>query len=326
MKLLVRCAALLLALSLAGPQSFAQGLAQGYPNKAVTVIVSFSAGSSTDVVGRIVAGKLSEYWGQPVVVENRAGAGGSIGSAVLTRAAPDGYTLLVNSAAHTINPAMIAKLPYDTARDFTEISPLVVQPNVLVVAADSPYKTLADLIAYAKANPAALNIGHGGLGSGTHLNTEKMLTAAGVTATLVPFKGTPEIVQAIFSGSVCCYWLPITAGIGNIRAGRLRPLAVSTPKRSPMLPNVPTTGEAGVPNADTPLWFGLWGPGGMPAALVNKISADVRKVLADPTVRERLNNLGGDAMDMSPEEFSRYVRAEIIENRRVLSAAGVKPE
>ena len=302
------------------------GIAQDFPTKPVRVIVSFTPGSATDIVGRIVTAKLSEYWGQPVVVENRSGAGGAIGSAAVSKSAPDGYTLLINSSAHSVNPAIFANLPYDTVKDFTDIAALAIQPNVLVVAADSPYKTLADLLAYAKANPGKLNFGHAGVGSGTHLNTEKLLSQAGVTATVVPFKGTPEVVAAILSGSVDCYWVPISAGLSMIRGGKLRPLAMSTAKRNPQLPDLPTTAEAGVKGAETALWFGLWGPPGMPRDLVAKISADVRKAVADPGVREKLLNLGNDTLDMSPPEFSAFIREEIDVNKRILSAAGVKPQ
>jgi tripartite-type tricarboxylate transporter receptor subunit TctC len=301
-------------------------LAQDFPNKPVRVIVSFTPGSATDIVGRIVTAKLADYWGQPVVVENRSGAGGAIGSAAVSKAAPDGYTLLINSSAHTVNPAIFANLPYDTVKDFTDIAALAIQPNVLVVAADSPYKTLGDLLAYAKANPGKLNFGHAGVGSGTHLNTEKLLAQAGVTATVVPFKGTPEVVAAILSGSVDCYWVPISAGLSMIRGGKLRPLAMSTGKRNPQLPDLPTTAEAGVKGAETALWFGLWGPPGVPRELVAKISADVRKAVADPGVREKLLNLGNDTLDMSPAEFSTFIREEIDVNKRILAAAGVKPQ
>jgi tripartite-type tricarboxylate transporter receptor subunit TctC len=297
-----------------------------YPTKPVKVIVSFTPGSATDIVGRVVTAKLAEYWGHPVVVENRSGAGGSIGSNVVAKAEPDGYTLLINSSAHSVNPAIFAHLPYDTLKDFTDIAPLAVQPNVLVVAPSSPYKSLMDLVGYAKANPGKLNFGHAGVGSGTHLNTEKLLSRAGVTATVVPFKGTPEVVQAIMSGSVDCYWVPISAGLSNIRAGKLRPLAVSSAKRNPQLPNVPTTSEGGVKGADTVLWFGLWGPAGMPSGLVSKINADVRKALADPGVRERLVNLGNDTLEMSPAEFTAFIREEIEVNKHLLAAAGVKPQ
>src|SRR5712691_8104163 len=179
-----------------------QAFGQGYPNKPVHVIISFTPGSSTDIVGRIVSQKLSDIWNQPVVPENRAGAGGSIGSAIVAKAAPDGYTLLLNSNAHSVNPA--------------------------------------------KANPGAINWGHAGIRSGSHLNTEKFVAAANVKVTQVPFKAAPEVIQAMFSGSVDCYWVPISAGMSHIKSGKLRPLAVSTAKRNPTLPDVPTTGEAGV--------------------------------------------------------------------------------
>lgn len=300
--------------------------AQGYPSKPVHTIISFTPGSSTDIVGRVVMQKVSEYWGQPVVAENRAGAGGSIGSAVVVRAPADGYTLLINSSAHAVNPAIFAKLPYETTRDFLDIVPLAVQPNVLVVTGISPIKSLADLIAAAKAKPGALNFGHAGIGSGTHLSTEKLIAAAGMQVTQVPFKGTPEVVTALLSGSVDCYWVPISAGMANIRNGKLRPLAVSSAKRNSQLPQVPTTGEAGVANANSPLWFGLWAPAGTPAEIVNKISVDVRRALADPGVREKLANLGNDPMDMPPDEFARFVRSEIDDYARVVKAAGIKPQ
>ena len=300
--------------------------AQTYPSKPVHVVISFTPGSATDIVGRVVTQKLSEMWGQPVVPENRAGAGGSIGSAQVAKAAPDGYTLLINSNAHSVNPSIFAKLPYDTLKDFTEIAPLAMQPNVLVVNTGSPYKNLMDLVNAAKAKPGAINWGHAGIGSGTHLNTEKFISAANVKVTQVPFKGTPEVIQAMFSGSVDCYWVPISAGMSHIKSGKLRPLAVSTAKRNPTLPDVPTTGEAGVKNADAPLWFGVWGPAGMQPEIVNKLNGDIRKALVDGTVKERLAGLGNDAMDMSAAEFARFVRTEIDDYQRVVRAAGIKPQ
>ncbi len=303
-----------------------QAFGQGYPNKPVHVIISFTPGSSTDIVGRIVMQKVSEMWGQPVVPENRAGAGGSIGSAVVAREVPDGYTLLINSNAHSVNPAIYAKLPYDTTKDFSDIVPLAVQPNVLVVNAGAPYRSVMDLVNEAQAKPGAINWGHAGIGSGTHLNTEKFLAAANIKVTQVPFKGTPEVFAAMFSGDVQAYWAPISAAMSNVKSGRLRPLAVSTAKRNAQLPDVPTTGEAGVKGADSPLWFGVWGPARMPADLVTKINADVRRALADPGVKERLANLGNDTMDMSPQEFARFVRSEIEDYQRVVRNAGIKPQ
>jgi tripartite-type tricarboxylate transporter receptor subunit TctC len=311
------------ALAAAALSSQAQ---QPYPNKAVRVIISFTPGSSTDIVGRIVMQKLSEMWGQPVVPENRGGAGGSIGSAVVVQAAPDGYTLLIDSNAHAVTPAIYAKLPYDSMKDFTDIAPLAIQPNVLIVNASSPYKNLMDIVNAAKAKPGSINWGHAGVGSGTHLNTEKFVAAAKIDVTQVPFKGTPEVIQAMFSNSIDCYWAPISAALSHIKGGRVRALAVSTPKRNPTLPDVPTTGEAGVKGADAPLWFGIWGPAGLPADIVNKISADIRKALADPTVKERLANGGNDLLDMSPQEFGRFVRSEMDEYQRVVKGAGIQPQ
>ena len=300
--------------------------AQGYPSKPVHAIISFTPGSSTDIVGRVVMQKVSEYWGQPVVAENRAGAGGSIGSAVVARAAPDGYTLLINSSAHSVNPAIYARLPYDTTKDFIDIAPFAVQPNVLVVPAASAIRSVADLVAAAKARPNALNFGHAGIGSGTHLSTEKFISAAGITVTQIPFKGTPEVITALLGGSVDCYWAPISAAMSNIKSGKLRPLAVSSAKRNSQLPDVPTTGEAGVPNANSPLWFGIWAPAGTPPDIVARISADVRRAIADPGVREKLASLGNDPMDMPPDEFARFVRSEMEDYARVVRATGIKPQ
>ena len=300
--------------------------AQGYPTKPVQVILAFTPGSAVDIVGRIVTAKLSEMWGQPVVNDNKSGAGGSIGSAAVARAAPDGYTLLVTSNAHTVNPAIFAHLPYDTLKDFTEIVPLTEQPNVMVVSVDAPYKTLGDLLAAIKAKPGAMNIGHAGIGSGTHLSTEKWIAAAGIKVTEVPFKGTPEVVAAILSHNVDGYWCPISACLSQTKGGKLRPLAVTTAKRSPTLPDVPTMAEAGVKNGESALWVAIWGPGGMPHDIVQKINADARRALADPGVKSKLQSLGNDTMDMSPQEFSKLVRSEMEDYARVLKAAGIKPQ
>jgi len=300
--------------------------AQSYPHKPVRVVISFTPGSSTDIVGRVVMQKVSEYWGQPVIAENRGGAGGSIGSREVAASAPDGYTLLVNSSAHAVNPAIYAKLPYDTVKDFVDIVPLSIQPNVLVVNATSPYKTMMDLVNAAKAKPGAINFGHAGIGSGTHLSTERLIAAAGINVTQVPFKGTPEVITALLSNSIDCYWAPISAGLSAIKGGKLRALAVSTTKRNPSLPDVPTPAEGGLKNADSALWFGVWGPAGLPQDVVQKISVDVRKALADPGVKEKLVALGNDTMDMSPPEFAKFVREEIDTYQRVIKAAGIKPQ
>src|SRR6266404_4290878 len=303
-----------------------QAAAQSYPTKPVQVVLAFTPGSAVDIVGRIVTAKVSEMWGQPIVNDNRSGAGGSIGSATVARAAHDGYTLLITSNAHTVNPAIIASLPYDTLKDFTDIVPMAEQPNVMEVGGDAPYKTLRDLVAAAKAKPDSINIGHAGIGSGTHLSTLKFVAAADIKVTQVPFKGTPEVIAAILSHNVDGYWAPISAVLSNVKAGKLRPLAVTTGKRNATLPDVPTMAEAGVKDAESALWVAMWGPAGMNPALVNKINADVRKALADPAVKAKLQSLGNETMDMSPQEFSKLVRSELQEYSRVLQAAGVKPQ
>jgi tripartite-type tricarboxylate transporter receptor subunit TctC len=303
-----------------------QAPAQNYPTKPVQVILAFTPGSAVDIVGRIVTAKLSEMWNQPVVNDNRSGAGGSIGSAAVARAAPDGYTLLVTSNAHTVNPAILAHLPYDTLKDFTDLVPMAEQPNVMVVGGDSAYKTLGDLVAAAKAKPDAINIGHAGIGSGTHLSTLKFIAAADIKVVQVPFKGTPEVIAAILGHNVDGYWAPISAALSNIRSGKLRPLAVTTANRNPTLPDVPTIAEAGVKGAESALWVAMWGPAGMSPELVSKINVDTRKALADRGVKTKLQSLGNHTMDMSPQEFAKLVRSEMQEYARVLKAAGVKPQ
>jgi tripartite-type tricarboxylate transporter receptor subunit TctC len=276
--------------------------------------------------GRVVVQKLSEFWGQPVVAENRAGAGGSIGTAVVARAEPDGYTLLIDSSAHTITPWIYAHLSYDTLKDFSDIAPLAGQPNVLVVAANSKITSVKDLIAMARANPGKINFGSAGVGSGTHLNLEKFKLATGINVTHIPYKGTPEVVTNILGGLTDCYWAPISAAMSFIEQGKLHALAVSGSKRSAQLPNVPTTAEAGVPGFDFTLWFGLWGPKGMSKDLVNKINADVRRALETPDVKDRLSKLGNDTMIMTPTEFTQFIRKEMQDNQKVIQAAGIKPQ
>jgi tripartite-type tricarboxylate transporter receptor subunit TctC len=303
-----------------------QASAQGYPSKPVHMIISFTPGSSTDIVGRVVSQKLSEIWGQPVVAENRPGAGGSIGTAMVTKSAPDGYTLLIDSSAHSVTPAMYANLPYDSLKDVVEIAAFAGQPNVLVVAPESKIKSVADLIAEAKARPGQINFASAGVGSGTHLNLEKFKLATGIDVTHIPYKGTPEVVSDLIGGRVTCYFAPISAAISFIQQGKLRAVAVSSAKRSSQLPDIPTVAEAGVPGFEFTLWFGLWGPGGMSADLVDKINKDVNRALASPDVKDRLGKLGNDTMIMTPAEYARFVRQEMDVYAKIIKAAGIKPQ
>ena len=302
--------------------AFAHG--QGYPNKPVKLVVPFTAGSATDILARTVGQKLTEIWGQPVVVENRPGAGGTIGAAMVAKAPGDGYTLLVHSAAHAYNPSIYTNLPYDTIKDFVEVVPLAGQPNVLVVAPSTGMKSVADLISAAKQKPGALNFGSAGNGSGTHINGEKFRLAAGIDVVHIPYKGTPEALADTMAGRVTYFFSPISAALPQVREGKLIALGVSTAKRSDVLPNVPTIAESGLPGFDYNLWVGVFAPAGTPADLVEKINRDVTRALQTPEAKERLTALGAEAMPMTPAEFRKFVQEEIADSAKVIKAAGIK--
>ena len=313
---------LMLVLALAG----ASALAQTYPAKPVRMIIAFTPGSSIDIVGRAVAAKLQEIWGQPVVAENRAGAGGSIGSKVVVDSPADGYTLLANSSAHAANPGIYAKLPYDTMKDFTNLALLGITPNVLITGTETGWKSLKDFVAAAKANPGKLNFSSAGVGSGTHFNLEKLKIALGIDVVHVPYKGTPEAIGDTIGGRVCCYWAPLNAALPHVNGGKAVALAVSSGKRTPLLPNVPTVAEQGYPGFEYTLWLGLWGPTGLPADISARINKDVNAALASADLRERLLKLGTEPGSMTIPEFTEYVRKEIDETQAVLKAAGIKPQ
>jgi len=303
-----------------------QASAQQYPTRPVRAIIAFPAGSATDIIGRVILAKVSELGGQQVVADNRGGAGGSIASAIAAKATPDGYTLIINSNAHVVNPSMFAKLPYDTVKDFVDIMPLVGQPNVMVVAPGSRLKTFGDFLSEARANPGKINFAFAGLGSGTHLNSEKLKLDAKIDFTLVSYKGSADAINDVVGGRVDTYFSPISAGLPFIQAGRMRALAVTSAKRSAQLPNVPTIAESGVPGFEFRLWFGLWGPAGIPAPVLAKIRKDFGTALADPGVREKLATLGNDVIVMTPAEFTKFVRGEIADTARIFKAAGIKPQ
>jgi tripartite-type tricarboxylate transporter receptor subunit TctC len=298
--------------------------AQGYPNKPVQIMVPFTAGSATDILARTVGQKLSELWAQPVVIENRAGAGGTIGAGVVAKSPPDGLTLMVHSAAQIVNPSIYPALPYDTLKDFVQVVPLGGQPNVLVVAPLTGYKTTADLIAAAKSKPGSLNFASAGIGSGTHINAEKFNLLAGLHVLHIPYKGTPEALTETMTGRVTYFFSPISAALPHIREGKLIALGVTSAKRSGLLPNVPTIAEAGLPGFEYNLWVGLFAPAGVPADVVDKINRDVNRIQREPDVRDRLTALGAEAMQMTPAEFDKFVRAEMDDAAKVVKAAGIK--
>jgi tripartite-type tricarboxylate transporter receptor subunit TctC len=311
------CAALLLA---------GAAFAQGYPTKPVRLIIAFTPGSSTDIVGRAVAAKLQEFWGQPVIAENRVGAGGSIGSAVVVKSPADGYTLLANSSAHVANPGIYANLPYDTLKDFTNLAPLAGGPNVLIVGQESGWKTFADFIAAAKAKPGQLNFSSAGIGSGTHFNLEKLKIATGIDVLHIPYKGTPEAIADTIGGRVCCYWAPLNAALPHVNGGRAQALAVSSAKRSALLPNVPSVAEQGYAGFDYTLWVGLWGPANMPADVAAKVNRDVNAALASADLKGRLQKLGTEPGSLSIAEFTNFVAKEVDETKKILQTAGIKPQ
>jgi tripartite-type tricarboxylate transporter receptor subunit TctC len=304
----------------------ATAFAQSYPSKPVHIIVPFTAGSATDILARTFGQKLSEAWGQAVVVENRPGAGGTIGAAIVAKSPADGYTLLVHSAAQAYNPSIYSGLSYDTVKDFIDVAALGGQPNVLVVSPALGIKSVAELIALAKQKPGQLNFASAGTGSGTHINGEKFKLAAGIDVVHIPYKGTPEALTDTMAGRVTYYFSPISAALPFVRDGKLVALAVSTSKRSSALPNVPTVAESGLPGFDYSLWVGMFAPAGTPPAVIDKLAQDVRTAAQSPDVKERFATLGAEPMPMTPQEFTKFVQNEIDESAKVIKAAGIKAQ
>lgn len=313
-------AALILTSSVSG------ALAQSYPSKAVRVVVPFTPGSAIDVFSRAITQQLSELWGQPVLVENRAGAGGTVGAALVAKSPSDGYTLLVNSVAFVQSPALYASLPYDIQKDFVGVSALVSSPYVLVVGPAAGMRSVAQLVAAAKARPGQLNFGSAGIGTGTHLVAEKFKQAAGIDVVHVPYKGGPEANVDTMTGRVTYWFPPPSIVLPHVRDGKLLALGVTSARRSDLMPEVPTIAEAGIGGFEDKIWYGMWAPAGTSADLVETLSKDVARALAAPEVRERLTKLGAEPMTMTPAEFARFVRSEIDDSARIIKAAGIKPQ
>jgi tripartite-type tricarboxylate transporter receptor subunit TctC len=284
--------------------------AQAYPSKTIRIVVPFTAGSATDIMARVVGEKLQAAWGQPVVVENRPGAGGTLGATQVARAEADGHTLLVVSTGHVVNPALYGNLQYDTLGDFAGVTPLATLPSVLVVGAGSPIKSVAELIAAARAKPGALNYASAGVGSATHVNAEKFRASANLQLTHIPFKGTPETIVETSTGRTDFMFTPVLASLPAIRENRLRAIAVSTAKRSSALPNVPTVAEAGLPGFVFDFWIGLLAPSKTPKPVLAKLNAEVLRIVNLPEVKERMTTLGAEPMPMSPDQFDAYIKDE----------------
>jgi tripartite-type tricarboxylate transporter receptor subunit TctC len=302
--------------------SFAQS---AFPSRPVHILVPYAAGGGVDILARTLSDVVSRQWGQTVVVENRPGAGGVVASQALASSPPDGYTLIVVASGHATNPFLYSKLPYDTFKDFTPISLLASSPNFLLVRADSPFKTLADVIAQAKAKPGSLSFAHAGLGTSTHLAGELLKSLAKVDMEAIPYKGGAPAINDLLGGQIPLSFNNGPESVGQIEAGTVRALAVTTKSRAPFLPDVPSIGET-VPGYDTGVWWGLLGPGGMPRDLVERLSGDFVAALNTEAVKQRLAKLGAFAIGSSPKDFNEKIHADYEKWGPIIQAAGIKAE
>ena len=296
----------------------------GYPTKPIRFIVPFTAGSGTDLIARTVGDVMAKSLGQPILIENKPGAGGTIAASQVARGEADGYAVLVHSSGHALNPAIYNTIGYDTLKDLTGITPLAALPNVLVVNPARGWKSVADLVAAAKARPGQLNYASAGVGSATHLNAEKFRLQAGIDALHVPYKGTPEAMTNVIGGSNGWFFAPLASALPLTKDGKLQALAVSTPARSPALPQVPTTVEAGVPDSDYTFWVGMIVASATPAPVLKRLHDEALKALANPEVIERMARLGADPLPMSPEAFNAFIKTEVESAARIAKAANLK--
>lgn len=303
----------------------AASLAASYPDRAVTIIVPFPAGGTTDVLARQLGNGLAAKWGVPVVVENKGGASGTIGSALLARSKPDGYTLMVTATHHVINPTLLKKtIPYDTKEAFTSLAMVATVPNVLVVNKNFAPKTVQELIDLAKKKPGSINFGSAGIGGANHLSGELFAHMAGIQLTHVPYRGAAPSLSDLLAGQIPMMFDSVPGVIAHIKSGDLRALGVTTTKRVPQLPDVPTISEAGVKGFEAIAMFGLYGPKGMPAETIAKISNDVNTVLGTSEMTEKFAGLGATPGHMTQPEFAAYVDSEIVKWAKVIEAADIK--
>jgi tripartite-type tricarboxylate transporter receptor subunit TctC len=297
--------------------------AQAWPSRTITAIVPFTAGSGSDVIARIVLDQVSKQLGGPIIIENRGGAGGTIGATIVAQAAADGYTVLA-SGALAAAPGLYPALAFSALRDFIPVIPLGQQPLVLVTAPSKGFKTLGDLIAAARAKPGALNFASAGLGSPTHIAAERFRIGAGFEAQHIPFRGSPEALTDVLAGRADFYLSPVSPVLSLINEGKLVALAVSTPKRATALPQVPTMAEAGLSDAGYDFWVGLYLPANAPRDIVNKLHKETEIALQTPSVQERLSKLGVEPMPMSQIEFENYFRNDVAANLKVVKAANIR--
>jgi len=297
-----------------------------YPSRPVHILVPYPAGGGVDIVARSLGDELSKHWGQPIVIENRPGAGGVIASQAVAVSPKDGYMLIVVASGHATNPFLYAHLPYDTFKDFTPISLLGSSPNILLVRADSQFKTLADLIAEAKKKPGSLSYGHAGNGTSTHLAGELLKSLAKIDLTGIPYKGGAPAINDLLGGHLPISFNNAPESLGQITSGTLRALAVTTATRAPFLPNVPTMAEAGVPGYDTAVWWGLLGPSNLPPNVTSKIAKDTAEAMNSPVIKDRLTKLGATPIGSSPQEFGRLIQSDYDKWGPIIKAAGIKAE
>jgi len=300
--------------------------AQSYPSRPIRLIVPFVAGGGVDLTARAISQKLTEAWGQPVVVDNRGGANGTIGVEIAAKSPPDGYTLTMISASHSVNVSLYRNLSYDLIGDFAPVIQATTQPYVLVVNPGVPVKSVGDLIAMAKAKPDGLNYGSSGIGGLSHLSGALFAALAHIKLTHIPYKGGSPAMQDVLGGQIEMLFSTLLQSSAHIAAGRLRPLAVTTATRSPAAPQLPTMIEAGAPGFVVAGWYGILAPAGTPAAVIAKLNREIVRILHMPDVRERLAIDGSEPVGGTPEEFAAHIKAEIARWRKVTVEAGVKPE
>lgn len=320
-------AIVLVALALASGGVFSQTAPdpmQQWPSRPLRVIVPFTIGSATDAVARIVTERMATQLGQPFVIENRPGAGGTIGMALAARATPDGYTILVHSSSYTVTPITYPNVPYDTLRDFSGVTPLANIPNVLVIAPSKGIRTVKELVAAAKAKPGTFTYASAGAGSATQLNAERFRLGAGFQGVHVPFKGTPEALTEVITGRVDIYFCPVISVLQFLKEGRVLALAVGSSKRSSALPDLPTTLEAGIPNSDYNFWVGMAVPSKVARGIVTKLHQNTERALQAGDMNERMARLGAQQMLLTPQQFDAYIRNEIATNAALVKAAGIQ--
>src|SRR6476661_2787696 len=286
--------------------------AQAYPTRPIRIVVAYTPAGATDILARVIGQKMNEAWGQPVVIENRPGANGNIGTEYAAKAAPDGHTFLMTTAGpHGINPSLYRKLGYDAVRDFTAVSLVALVPNILVVNNALPAKSVKELIAYAKANPGKLSYGSPGAGSTAHLSMELFKSMTGADLVHVPYKGSAGVLTDVMGGQIAATMDNMPAYLPQVKAGKIRALAVSPAKRSPAVPDLPTVAEAAVPGYASSAWFGLVAPAATPKPVIAKLSAETARILQVPDVKARLADLGAEPIGSTPEQFGAHIRTEI---------------